>query len=61
MEKAKKIAAGHWLFMGWNIEKMEDDNGQPSHWNMKPKGEEFFTDSADTLKEAKLMIARWEG
>ena len=44
-----------------NIEKMEDDNGQPSHWNMKPKGEEFFTDSADTLKEAKLMIARWEG
>ena len=55
MEAAKKIMAGEWEFMGWTIEQMEE-----GHWNMRPPGEEFFTDSAETLKEAKLMIARWE-
>ncbi len=52
---ATKINTGHWEFMGWDIEKMEE-----GHWNMKPKSESDFTDSADTLKEAKMMIARWE-
>ena len=56
MEAAKKIRTGEWEFMGWTIERMEE-----GHWNMRPPGEEFFTDSADTLKECKLMIARWEG
>jgi phosphopentomutase len=54
MEKAKKIDSGHWEFMGWDIEKMEQ-----GHWNMKPKSEFMFTDSADTLKEAKLMVKRF--
>ena len=54
MEKAKKIQSGQWEFMGWTIEKMEQ-----GHWNMKPEGEQEFTDSADTLTEAKKMIARW--
>ena len=53
--QATKISAGHWELMGWQIEKMEQ-----GHWNMRPPGEEFFTDSADTLKECKLMIVRWE-
>ena len=61
MEAAKKIRAGEWEFMGWTIENVEDQNGKLSHWNMRPPSEEWFTDSADTLKEAKLMIARWEG
>jgi hypothetical protein len=55
MEKAKKIAAGWWEFMGWEIEKMEE-----GHWNMKPKGECFWTDAAESLKEAKEMIQEWE-
>ena len=56
MEAAKKIQSGHWQFMGWDIEKMEQ-----GHWNMKPESETEFTDSADTMAEAKRMIARWEG
>ena len=61
MESAKKLSAGHWMFMNWEIEQMFDDNDRPSHWNMKAPGEEFWTDSANTLGDAKAMIARWEG
>jgi len=53
--KATKIDAGRWEFMGWEIEKME--SGQ---WNMKPPGETFWTDAAATLSEAKEMIKRIE-
>ena len=57
--KAKKICAGQWEFMNWEINQMFDDNDRPSHWNMKPIGEDFWTDSANTLGDAKLMIERF--
>ena len=60
MEKAKKIQAGWWEFMGWTIEQMFDANDRPSHWNMRPPTEDWWTDSADSLKEAKMMIERFE-
>lgn len=60
MNRAKKIMAGKWEFMGWVIEQMFDVNDKPSHWSMKPKGEWDFTDSADTLREAKAMIERFK-
>lgn len=53
MESARKIGVGVWSFMGWDIEKIE------GRWLMKPEGSSHWTDSADTLREAKLMIARW--
>lgn len=50
---AQKIGTGHWLFMGWEIEKID------GHWNMKPEGAAFWTDAAATLTEAKRMVEGW--
>ena len=52
--KAQRISKGHYIYNGWEIEKME--SGQ---WNMKPVYTEFWTDAASTLNEAKSMINNW--
>ena len=47
---------GMWLhlYRGWIIERCE-----AGHFNMRPETEDFWTDSAELLREAKSMIDRW--
>jgi len=52
--KATRINQGHYEYKGWEIEKME--TGQ---WNMRPMGDDFWTDAANTLGDAKEMIDNW--
>ena len=52
--KTQRINQGHYYFKGWEIEKME--TGQ---WNMRPIGDDDWTDAANTLSDAKKMIERW--
>lgn len=53
---AKRTAKGLYEYKGWVIEKMEE--GQ---WNMMPVGSDCWTDAANTLGEAKLMIDDFTG
>jgi hypothetical protein len=52
---ATRTENGEWAFRGWIIEKME--TGQ---FNFRPENEEFWTDAADTKREAMETINRIE-
>lgn len=40
-------------YKGWIIERSE-----AGHFNMRPANEDFWTDAAELLREAKAMIDR---
>ena len=48
-----KILRGWYLYRGYEIADMG------SHWNIKLKDTDNWTDAAGTLSEAKIMIDRW--
>lgn len=49
--KARRIAAGVYVYRGWDVERMEC-----GHWNLKPASEECWSDGAESLRDAKAMI-----
>lgn len=55
VEKLEKLDSGLYKFLGYDIEKMG-----PQQWNIRPAGTDTWTDAANTLGEAKIMIKRWE-
>ena len=52
--QAKRINSGHYEYRGYSIVKMED-----GHWNFGPV-DEFFSDGAQALWEAKQIIDEYE-
>ena len=50
MHKAKRMLPGWYQYRGWEIDRINN------HWSMRPIGDAFWTDSTETLREAKILI-----
>lgn len=52
--KAKKLRDKFYAYRGWEIENM-----RRGLWQMRPQGEDNWTDAANTFTEAKALVDRW--
>ena len=56
MAKAQKLGPGKYGYAQWIVEYFEEEK----IWLMFPPGQSGATDAAQTLRDAKAMIDRWE-
>jgi len=60
--KTKKTAYKTYEYRDWEIEKIDSETvGEPTYirWQMRPLSEDWPTDAANTLRDAKADIDRW--
>ena len=54
--QATKIANGLYHYKGYEIDRIDNDNGTVNHWNITRIGELIAHDAAQTKREAMNMI-----
>lgn len=57
---AKRLGNGWYEYKGFNLDRIDNDNGTVSHWNITRVGELIAHDAANTKADAMRMIDRTE-